>query len=859
MSITKKLLPLMIVFSLVSCLHVSSEPENVTIYENVITFGASSSDKAYYQKIISDFNKVNPGSKVIFESLDDKLKDPSIGLKSVVESADTSFGYISPEDIKQNYLLDIRPFVQEDRSFQLEDYYPQSFYDFGDNQSDRLYALPVTVSEPIIAANPLIVRDINPNFDPSKNKVTWSDILDMSKSVVKNSSDKKFGIMMGDLGFQAFISMVEDEDKSLLDSPLDLDSPTISNMLAEVSLQSRLGVIWYPRFSHIISDSARIFIPKEISKLVEENNLALWDASYTSTDIAKKVEAYYFAAPQTRFPSYLPTQSGYFISSGTNNPELAWKWLSFLSNQPLPDRYRFELNEVYARRSINEQTHIWKDKPEQFSSILQEALMRAPVHYSTSTDEWLALHDAWEKVLNQDKKPEVALKESQSFLDKKANSVLKSNQDKITVATPIMARTDQKVISFGFNEDLNLMSKFIENFERSHPAIKIDKIPLDFYQGTQAINKFNEAARNLDCFTWPTPPPVQSISSTLDLQALVNADASFDIKDYPGKVIERFKKNNYITGLPFRLQLRGLAYNKVLIPDIEKQHNINFDDFLDRAQKKYPTSFSGKTFGYALTFGQPEDIEFFLNQYHASLSNMTDQGLEPNFHNPKLLQAINEYITFLRNSSPYRTLPGYKGGDMQTDYIGTGQTAFWFTFDARGLASSISSDDNMKPVILPLPLQGNDVSISDIRTSSMVISRTSENPTECWELFKALSKTTSIFEESYFPPRESIAQSIEFRSQVTEDSYNLYESYHSFLTQGNNSSIDLFEDQEFDPYWFYRAVDISLQGGDVSQAFNEAEYLTKNYLSCVRGGKLADVCAMAVDAHYQGIGPIGAR
>ena len=71
-------------------------------------------------------------------------------------------------------------------------------------------------------------------------------------------------------------------------------------------------------------------------------------------------------------------------------------------------------------------------------------------------------------------------------------------------------------------------------------------------------------------------------------------------------------------------------------------------------------------------------------------------------------------------------------------------------------------------------------------------------------------------------------------------------------TDPNQSPVDF--------YWFYRAVDRSLVGKDLSTSSGQAlereladaQALTEQYLACVRAGTKVGTCAKQVDPKYEG-------
>jgi hypothetical protein len=49
-----------------------------------------------------------------------------------------------------------------------------------------------------------------------------------------------------------------------------------------------------------------------------------------------------------------------------------------------------------------------------------------------------------------------------------------------------------------------------------------------------------------------------------------------------------------------------------------------------------------------------------------------------------------------------------------------------------------------------------------------------------------------------------------------------------------------------------RAADRAFQGGDLTQELTEAQFLTEQFLACVRSGEAGAVCAQQVDPTYEG-------
>ncbi|MCG8346312.1 MAG: extracellular solute-binding protein [Chloroflexales bacterium] len=71
------------------------------------------------------------------------------------------------------------------------------------------------------------------------------------------------------------------------------------------------------------------------------------------------------------------------------------------------------------------------------------------------------------------------------------------------------------------------------------------------------------AETDLDCFAWFDPPKAGEVSALLDLQPLLDADATARPSDYPGVFVQPFQHANHLAGLPYSVTFRwALVYNR---------------------------------------------------------------------------------------------------------------------------------------------------------------------------------------------------------------------------------------------------------------------------------------------------------
>ena len=65
-------------------------------------------------------------------------------------------------------------------------------------------------------------------------------------------------------------------------------------------------------------------------------------------------------------------------------------------------------------------------------------------------------------------------------------------------------------------------------------------------------------AASADCFSWWGAPGTNEFTATLDLQPLIDADATFDRDDYPAGLLTPFRQGDGLYGLPYAVNFRTL-------------------------------------------------------------------------------------------------------------------------------------------------------------------------------------------------------------------------------------------------------------------------------------------------------------
>jgi hypothetical protein len=176
----------------------------------------------------------------------------------------------------------------------------------------------------------------------------------------------------------------------------------------------------------------------------------------------------------------------------------------------------------------------------------------------------------------------------------------------------------------------------------------------------------------------------------------------------------------------------------------------------------------------------------------------------------------------------------------------------WFDFGFNLLPSGVGQERGVEFAIAP-PLLGNtQVTSNDFHARGLYISAKTPHVDACWTWMKFLTEQP-IGYDGGFPARRSIATSDTFLRSTRPGAAEVYEAYSEALQSSKTprpSSITY--EREIDYYWFFRAIDRALQGGNLERELIDAQFTTEQFAACVRGGEQPPLCAKAVDPQYDG-------
>ena len=840
--------------------------DNVTI-----TFGAFSFMRHAYEPLIDTFNGQHPGITVQFVSLDEVYRgdgDNNERTRQIVSRADTAQAEASEEQFTQGLLHDLTPLMDADPTFNRDDFYPSALSS-ATASSGAVYKLPQTLDVPLLFYN----KDLwaARGLAAPKPDWTWQDVETAAQQLAqkRGSTINVYGLADEDVYLAVLLTELKSAGLDLLTtSPASahVDRPEVVAALERMANLFTSGAFFFPPQGRDDRDT--------IAQLIVNQQVAMWGPRYAGAIAGRQKQpggpAPSFAVGVAPYPPFSSGgkgfSGGYIMSSGTQHPNEAWTWLSFLSTQIVADQsgkgsIPVEVNVLPARKSLAEQSGYWSRLDDETRAAVQAMLARpapAPSNLD-SLDNYEPLIRAIQDIMSGKPAAQAAGEAQVAIMDRVAQAqqtpTVVPHVAPIVVATPVpnVAPPGATTITFGIplpkGEDQ--VTRIVQQFNQSGQGVFVQL--KDTFTGSDFMPA-PEVAAQTDCFASPLPPAQSELTATLDLQPLIDADPSFQLDDYPAALLAPYRRGGQLHGLPWGLNSRVLVYNKDLFDAAGLQPPAagwGVDDFLDTAQKLTSGQGDNRHYGFVMPRSTSEGVKFLVHLFGAATTRGSGETLEPNFTDPKVVQAVRKVIDLLKHVTPHSRLDDYSASGMPTNFdslIGDGHMGMWF---AWGLYAYGQNRPSFTLGLTAPPLSQAALDTDDVMTSSLYISAQTDKQQACWTWLKNVSSSTSIF--ANVPARRSAAHSDALNKEqpglaAAYDAYAAALDRAGQLAPGGGGPGT----PAIDYYWFYQAIDRALRGKNLEQELAAAQALTEQYVVCVRAGGQRRACTQQVDPSYQG-------
>jgi multiple sugar transport system substrate-binding protein len=836
-----------------------------------ITFGADSFVRHVYEPLISAFNAQHPGITVQFVALDSIYQaggDYTEQTRQIVSRADTADAGANEQAFQLGLLHDLKPLIDADASFNRDDFYPSAL-NSATSSGGAIYELPQSLDIPLLFYNKDLwaargVAAPTPDW-------TWQDLEADAQQLAQKqgSSITIYGLADDDTYLAVLLTELKRAGLDVLATPpgsAQVDRPEVAAVLEQMANLFKSGAFFDAPQGADFRDA--------VAQHVVDQQVAMW-GSRAVGDIAslqKRADAPApsFALGVAAYPPFpggaQDFSRGYVMSSGTEHPNEAWAWLSFLSKQLIAEQAGGKggpsgtLSALPARKSLAEQSGYWSHLDDETRAAMQAVLARPASAASAGnlSDAYRPLLQAVQDIIGG-KPAAQADSEAQVAI---ANQVAQAAPTAAPNAAPIIVATPQPnvapagatTITFALPlvKGGDQTSQIVQQFNQSNQGVFVQLT--DTFTGND-IRGVTEVAGQADCFASPFPPAQAELTATLDLQPLIDADPGFKLDDYPAALLTPYRQGNQLRGLPWGVEFRALVYDQNLFDTAGlplPTADWTMDDFLNATQKLTTGQGDTKQYGFVIPRSTSEAVKFLVHLFGAATVQGSGDTLKPNFTDPNVVQAVRKVVDLLKSATPHTRLTDYADSRQDADYgplTGDGRAGTWF---AWGLYAYGQDRPSFTMAMAPPPLAQAVLDTDDISTSSLYISARTDKQQACWTWLKYFSAST-VPGASNIPARRSVAQSAAL-NQAQPGMAAVYAAYAAALDRigqlapgGNAPGGNAPGTPPIDYNWFYRAIDRTLQGKDLEQELAEAQALTEHYMACVRSGGLRQTCTQQVD------------
>jgi len=386
-----------------------------------ITFACPDVDEEYYTELVQKFNEQYPHVVVELRAMhDDSPDDLSAGDVDVLVVAPWTLGELQAEGA----ILDLDPFIEQDESLDLSDFYPGTFELL--TLEGRTWAIPAGLDMLVTFYN----RDLFDQHNLPYPDVGWTRDDFLSRAV--EISDPDAGIF-------GYVTSGRTTQPSYFDAALfvylhggrlfdSMQAPTGTTFDDPLTVEA---LQWYADLYHEYDVAPT---PKEARSAFGGSQYAFYDGMRKGQvgmwfgglsergGMAWSVEWFinWGVAPLPQ-DAQLVTQAdveGYAIYSQTAYPDACWEWITFLTRQ-MPSNAAYRL--MPARRSLAESKAYEQlagaEVARTARASMENAILINPQAFGEFEDAMQVFAEAVARVVNEEATPAEALGEAQRLVE----------------------------------------------------------------------------------------------------------------------------------------------------------------------------------------------------------------------------------------------------------------------------------------------------------------------------------------------------------------------------------------------------------------------------------------------------------
>ena len=781
----------------------------------ILRFAVSRMDQNRYDSLIDAFEADHPGVHISTVSVEETLGTgpggfnwPDDAYLLLASNADVIGAAATREAVQQGALLDLSEFLESDPGLNAAAFYPGVLESM--QWAGGTWSLPVEVTYPLISFDKTLFDAAGLSYP--QPGWTWDDFLATAQALTIGSGDAVTQWGFVEPSFDP-VTFVQAKAGPLFNA--DADPPTAR--LDDAAVIE--AVQWYtdlflthqvaPYYPTSDQGGPGGMFDNEGLRLIEDGQAAMWFAPSTSGGRGLRIGragpgqqqqatgAVPFPVNQSNDHTTPAVVNGLSISAGTQRPNLAWEWISFLAQQPAGQRGPFNAlstGTVPALPAVAVAAGYWDSLDEDFAAALQYATEHATIDIYDGPG-YDIFRQAVVDVMDNGTAIATALADAQSEAETAIDAEVSAAPTPVTGLT--VAEQEQQavdagavILDFGLSQGRGpfgqqSLGTLVDQFQAAHPNIVVE---VDSPQGFRGQLGLADMAAEYDCFQASPSFDDESLAAIVNMEPFLATDASTSEDDFFPAALQQFTYQGQLWGLPGGITVPVMNYNQDLFDAAGLAYptaDWTTGDFLEMAVALTQGEDENKQYGYVpVSFGA-NDLISFMDRLGA---DMLDESVDPPrlvFNAPSAVEAFRWYTSL---ATQYGVQPvasegsgGFEGGRGQQALISEGLAAMWMASGGgfmggpggRGFMAGQGATSDLNIGVVPLPAGPDSAGGSGFQSvDGYFISAQSDARQACWTWITFLSEQPAA--TLGLPARRAVAESAAYRQQVGAEQADAY-------------------------------------------------------------------------------------
>lgn len=797
------------------------------------------------------FQAENPGVKVIFSNVTNQetfFPSPAFepeehfaGMENYVSKADVvymSSRSLYPATTRAGYLLDLQPLVQGDVTLDEADFIPAVLDSY--RWDNGLWGLPVTASVEVLVYDADAFDEAGLAY-PNEN---WTlDDLIVAAEALQQTDEEGNVTVPGFSGYNLplFIRSITGQpfyDITEFPSGPDFSNPELVTQLEKWQELQELsrgeGQFDFNEIPFALSQTWRL--TQQSFDGTERN----WQGALLPGGTAGLYA------------------EGFSISAGTQNPEIAYELLKFITRNPeIVNRFFGDTPARYSMVGVEAEDDFFI-RPEidpEIQAFIDLAVENAIPGSELRFGEYL--NGVWFSPEGEVTDIAAALEEAEiEARDALLEAEQRRTETFIQVATPVPTPNigqGQIVVEFGVftsgpqipNREVweSIVSEFIAN----HPEVgNIDLITQSFGpDGRPEVDCFVEGFNNITNEQF-------DLSGFLNLDPFMDADPNFDRSDFIGGVLSEVERDGRIWGYPMLIQPAIMWFNQPMFEDAglpSPEGGWTSDAFIEALEMLDLTMESDVAPFVPQTFGNTHLLMLMAAFGGIPYDHRTDPPTL-NLDDPATVEAVRQVLDLAREGYiEYQALGEnifMSGGSSGEEAI-ISETFNTFSWRLENRQNTEFENNPFMDYRLTSFPRGSQYTPMSYTMDVAYINNTAKSPEACYEWISMIARSPELF--TAMPTRYSLIDSPEIGDILGDDVLTLYQDFASQLEDPNlvtfasNGGVSSNSPGAWlEPIWLNRAFDnYVLEGADLDTELALAEENIMTYRECTVGIPEVDI------------------